>query len=574
MKENDNISENNSMTLSNTDENNKKNKRDANPTRNKHQKANKQYHQRRQRINHDKDSFQKTENQDNTETNTIYELETIEIQESEKQETVISEKRENKERRRPENKGGQQRRRSERRDGKTHAKTVNRDNSELTQDDAMVQADIQIQEEMIVQDDIQVAESQARTEDKQAEKRIRRENEYNTIDNHEIIGHKKIDMPEEEEFKITWPLHDSMAKQLTKDFHRGCRINAATYETGSNVLRHGQCKLDSFNWLKDYENETIKEGELSIAEVRFKNDRKDFFSYPSELRLSEGELVVVETAIGHDVGIVSLVGEIVERQRKRKKKEIPVTELKKILRRAKINDVEKFLDAIQQEERTLHKSREIASSLNLEMKLNDIEYQGDRTKAIFYYTADGRVDFRELIKKLAEEFHVRVEMRQIGFRQESAKLGGIGSCGRELCCSSWITDFQSVTTSVARVQQLSPNPQKLAGQCGKLKCCLNYEYDTYVEALKEFPDNHIVLKTKKGDGIYQKIDIFKGLMWYSYPFDKNNMMAIPAEKVKEIIEDNKKGIFPEQLEDFAFIKEQKNNDYGEDGQNVDLSKLE
>ena len=281
-----------------------------------------------------KDSFQKTENQDNTETNTIYKLETIEIQESEKQETVISEKRENKERRRPENKVGQQRRRSERRDGKTHAKTVNRDNSELTQDDAIVQADIQIQEEMIVQDDIQVAESQARTEDKQAEKRIRRENEYNTIDNHEIIGHKKIDMPEEEEFKITWPLHDSMAKQLTKDFHRGCRINAATYETGSNVLRHGQCKLDSFNWLKDYENETIKEGELSIAEVRFKNDRKDFFSYPSELRLSEGELVVVETAIGHDVGIVSLVGEIVERQRKRKKKEIPVTELKKILRRA------------------------------------------------------------------------------------------------------------------------------------------------------------------------------------------------------------------------------------------------
>ena len=165
-------------------------------------------------------------------------------------------------------------------------------------------------------------------------------------------------------------------------------------------------------------------------------------------------------------------------------------------------------------------------------------------------------------------------MRQSGFRHESAKLGGIGSCGRELCCASWITDFQSVTTNVARVQQLSPNPQKLAGQCGKLKCCLNYEYEAYVDALKAFPDNRIVLKTKKGDGIYQKIDIFKGLMWYSYPFDRNNMMAIPVEQVKAIIENNKKGVLPEQLEDFAFIKEQKNNDYGEDGKPADLSKLE
>ena len=208
------------------------------------------------------------------------------------------------------------------------------------------------------------------------------------------------------------------------------------------------------------------------------------------------------------------------------------------------------------------------------MKLNDIEYHGDKTKAIFYYTADGRVDFRELIKKLAEEFHIRVEMRQIGFRQESAKLGGIGSCGRELCCSSWITNFQSVTTNVARVQQLSPNPQKLAGQCGKLKCCLNYEYDTYVDALKAFPDSHIVLRTKKGDASYSKTDVFKGLMWYSYVFDRNNMMAIPAEKVKEIIDMNNKGKMPEQLEDYAFIKEQRNTEYGEEGQNVDLSKLE
>lgn len=383
---------------------------------------------------------------------------------------------------------------------------------------------------------------------------------------------KPIDI-NEEFLKIEWPLHDSMKKELTPDFHRGCRIKAGEYTVGSNVLRHSQCKLDSFNWLKDY-HETSYEGDILVAEVRFKNDRKDFYSYPSELELIEGELVAVETAIGHDIGIVTMVGALIEKQRQRKGSTCPVNELKKIYRRARISDVEKFIEATRQEERTLYRSREIALSLNLDMKLNDIEYQGDRTKAIFYYTADGRVDFRELIKKLAEEFHVRVEMRQIGFRQESAKLGGIGSCGRELCCSSWITNFQSVTTGVARIQQLSPNPQKLAGQCGKLKCCLNYEYDTYVDALKSFPDSHINLKTKKGEAFYQKSDVFKGLMWYSYVFDRSNMMAIPAEKVKEILAMNEKGKWPEQLEDFAFIKEQHNTEYGEEGQNVDLSKLE
>lgn len=375
----------------------------------------------------------------------------------------------------------------------------------------------------------------------------------------------------EEYLKIEWQLHDKM--KLSTDFHRGCRLKADEYSVGSNVLRHSQCKLDSFNWLKDY-HETAYEGELKVAEIRFKNDRKDFYSYPSELELIEGELVAVETAIGHDIGIVSMVGSLVEKQRKRKGSNAPVSELKKVYRRARVADVEKFLESTRQEERTLYRSREIALNLNLDMKLNDIEYQGDRTKAIFYYTADGRVDFRELIKKLAEEFHIRVEMRQIGFRQESAKLGGIGSCGRELCCSSWITNFQSVTTNVARIQQLSPNPQKLAGQCGKLKCCLNYEYDTYVDALKSFPDNHINLKTKKGEAFYQKSDIFKGLMWYSYVFDRGNMLAIPAEKVKEIIDMNNKGKFPEQLEDYAFSKEQRNTEYGEEGHNVDLSKLE
>lgn len=427
----------------------------------------------------------------------------------------------------------------------------------------------------IVSDETEVVDNEEYTED------------TNDVDTLLKVSSRKMDFHDEDqedrmvnkqeeevELKITWPLYSPMKKEMTPDFHRGCRLKAETYETGGKVLRHGQCKLDSFNWLKDFENETPKEGELLVAEVRFKNDRKDFYSYPSELNLIEGELVAVETAIGHDIGIVTMVGELVAKQRKRKKNNTPVDGLKKIYRRARANDIDKFIEATRQEERTLYRSREIASGLKLDMKLNDIEYQGDRTKAIFYYTADGRVDFRELIKKLAEEFHVRVEMRQIGFRQESAKLGGIGSCGRELCCASWITDFQSVTTGVARVQQLSPNPQKLAGQCGKLKCCLNYEYDTYVDALRAFPDNRIVLKTKKGDGLYQKIDIFKGLMWYSYPFDRNNMMAIPAAKVKEIIEMNKKGEFPEQLEDFAFIKEQHNADYGDGGENADLSKLE
>lgn len=375
----------------------------------------------------------------------------------------------------------------------------------------------------------------------------------------------------DETLEINWPVHDNL--KLSTDFHRGCCINAEEYSVGNRVLRHSQCKLASYNWLKDY-HDTAYEGVPLAAEIRFKNDRKDFYCYPPELELIEGEIVAVETAIGHDIGIVTMVGSLVERQRKRKGSTCPVNELKKVYRRARIGDIEKFLESTQLEERTLYRSREIALDLNLDMKLNDIEYQGDKTKAIFYYTAEGRVDFRELIKKLAEEFHIRVEMRQIGYRQESAKLGGIGSCGRELCCSSWITNFQSVTTNVARIQQLSPNPQKLAGQCGKLKCCLNYEYDTYVETLKSFPDSHINLKSKKGEAFYQKSDIFKGLMWYSYVFDKGNMMAIPAEKVKEIIKMNNKGVLPEQLEDYAFSKEQRNTEYGEEGQHVDLSKLE
>ena len=352
--------------------------------------------------------------------------------------------------------------------------------------------------------------------------------------------------------------------------NRGCRLSKE-YAPGQKVLSCGRCKLNQFDWLKDYENQEIKE-KVCLAEVRFKNDRKDYFTYPEDLDLEVGELVAVEAAIGHDIGIVTLLGDIVKHQLKRKKYRTPIDEMKRIYRRARVNDVEKWLSAIKLEDNTLARTRTIAENLGLEMKLNDVEYQGDKTKAIFYYTADGRVDFRELIKKLAEEFHIRIEMRQIGVRQESAKLGGLGSCGRELCCASWICDFQSVTTNVARVQQLSPNPQKLAGQCGKLKCCLNFEYEAYVEALKAFSDPNIVLHFESGDAIHQKNDVFQGIMWYSYTNDKNNIMAIPVDKVKEIIAANRKGQKPAKLEDFAVTMEahtNTNEGYGE----ADLKKM-
>jgi len=209
----------------------------------------------------------------------------------------------------------------------------------------------------------------------------------------------------------------------------------------------------------------------------------------------------------------------------------------------------------------MYKARKIASELDLQMKISDVEYQGDKTKAIFYYTADERVDFRELIKFLAEEFMVRIEMRQIGVRQESSRLGGIGACGRELCCSTWLTQFKSVSTNSARVQQLSLNPQKLAGQCSKLKCCLNYEYDTYVDAIKDFPDNEKVLKTKAGDAVHQKTDIFRGIMWYSYTSSMEKFIPVSIEKVREVIEKNKNNIIPEMLDELMLHEEEKKIDF-------------
>jgi cell fate regulator YaaT (PSP1 superfamily) len=338
---------------------------------------------------------------------------------------------------------------------------------------------------------------------------------------------------------------------------RGCCVVQNTDKFNLKVNQQKCCKLSSYNWLESYQD--VAESQTRIAEIRFKNGRKDFFSYPEDIILKDGELVAIEASPGHDIGIVSLTGDAVRLQMKRKHVDPERRELKRIFRHARPADIEKWLDALAAEDTTLKRTRVIAMDLSLDMKINDVEFQGDRTKAIFYYTASERVDFRELIKKLADAFRVRIEMRQIGVRQEAAKLGGIGSCGRELCCSSWMSNFHSVSTNSARIQHLSLNPQKLAGQCGKLKCCLNYELDAYVEAQKDFPDNRLRLKTKKGQAFHQKTDVHKRIMWYAYADDSNNMMAIPVDKVKEIISMNRNGKIPDELEKYAQHKEQKGN---------------
>lgn len=341
-------------------------------------------------------------------------------------------------------------------------------------------------------------------------------------------------------------------------FSRGCTKEPKLYQKNDDIFSHGCSKLDSYDWLKDVilpQNQAP----FDCVEVRFKNSRKEFFRITEGLQFLVGDIVAVESSPGHDVGVVTLTGEIVRMQMRRKKEDPKSENIKKVYRKARISDVEKWLTAVSRENNTLFKARRIASDLDLKMKINDIEYQGDNTKAIFYYTAEERVDFRELIKLLAEEFKVRIEMRQIGVRQEASRIGGTGSCGRELCCSTWLWNFKSVSTNTARTQQLSLNPQKLAGQCGKLKCCLNFENDNYIDTFKKFPNNEIILKTKKGEAVYQKTDIFKKVMWYSYVNDESNMLAIPIEKVQQIIEDNAKKIFPEKLEDFAYVKERKTN---------------
>lgn len=313
----------------------------------------------------------------------------------------------------------------------------------------------------------------------------------------------------------------------------------------ASTCNSGCYKLEVYDWLDDVNN---IEGYNEIIEVRFKNTRKAYFSNANELRLKKGDIVAVESSPGHDIGIVALTGQLVWVKMHNDGLNPKEQELKKIYRKAKPADVDKWKEAIAREHQTMIKSRQLSTELELNMKIGDVEYQGDGTKAIFYYIADERVDFRQLIKVLAEEFKIRVEMRQIGARQEAGRIGGIGSCGRELCCASWVTNFVSVTTNAARYQEVSLNPQKLAGQCGKLKCCLNYELDAYLDAQKDFPDTSIRLKTQRGHAYHQKTDVFKQVMWYMYEEDdKKSLTCMAVDTVKEVISQNRKNNFPEKL---------------------------
>jgi cell fate regulator YaaT (PSP1 superfamily) len=300
-------------------------------------------------------------------------------------------------------------------------------------------------------------------------------------------------------------------------------------------------KLDVHNWLHDIPG---NENETDLIEVRFKNTRKGFYKNVNKLRLSKGDIVAVEASPGHDIGVVSLTGHLVKEQIKQAGFTFSSEEeIKKIYRKAKGIDIEKWYQAIELEHITMIRSREIALKLNLNMKIGDVEFQGDKTKAIFYYIADDRVDFRELIKRYAEEFKVRIEMKQIGARQEAGRIGSIGTCGRELCCSTWLSNFISVSTNSARYQEVSLNPQKLAGQCGKLKCCLNYELKVYLDAQQDFPSTQIPLEVFDGTAFHQKTDIFRRLMWYSFSKEEAvNLTPVAVERVKEILELNKKGI--------------------------------
>jgi cell fate regulator YaaT (PSP1 superfamily) len=324
---------------------------------------------------------------------------------------------------------------------------------------------------------------------------------------------------------------------------KGCKNNGTCGTDSCN-------KLTVFDWLA---NMSLPSGQepFDCVEVRFKNGRKEFYRNTEKLTLSIGDIVATEASPGHDIGIVTLTGELVRIQMKKKGVSITSPEITKIYRKASQKDIDIWSNARDKEEPMKVRARELAISHKLEMKISDIEFQGDGSKATFYYTANDRVDFRLLIKDFAKAFSARIEMKQVGFRQEASRLGGIGSCGRELCCSTWLTDFRSVNTSAARYQQLSLNPQKLAGQCGKLKCCLNYELDTYMDALQDFPSFDTKLVTEKGEAICQKQDIFKGLMWFAYTNNFAQWHVLKIEQVREIIEENKLKNKVSSLEDYA-----------------------
>lgn len=340
---------------------------------------------------------------------------------------------------------------------------------------------------------------------------------------------------------------------------KGCKNNGLCSSGGCN-------KLNSFDWLIDMDLPIDEQ--FDVLEVRFKNGKKEFFRNSNKYPLYNGDAVIVDVPNGHHLGFVSLQGELVRLQMIKKKIEND-DQLRLVYRVATEKDIQKFEEVSNKEQPTLHRTREIIADQKLKMKLTDVEYQADGTKATFYYSADDRVDFRELIKKLASEFRIRVEMRQISLRQEASRLGGIGSCGRELCCSTWLTEFKSVTTTSARYQNLSLNPSKLSGQCGRLKCCLNYELDTYMDALKDIPEIKKPLLTSKGEAKLQKTDIFKKIMWFGYE-NENSWIPIPAERAKEVIKLNEEGKKPATLkEDDIEIK-----DEASEALNSDLERLD
>ena len=328
---------------------------------------------------------------------------------------------------------------------------------------------------------------------------------------------------------------------------RGCRRCPKSYVPVCALERQSCSKVTATNWLSGIRQPT--ERPFDCIEVRFKNNHKDFYRLPDGLEVTEGDVVAVEGQPGHDVGIVCLTGELCRLQMRKRHISPDSENIKKVFRRAKENDIERWENSLREEHRALLRTRQIVLNMGLDMKVNDVEFQGDHSKAIFYYIADERVDFRELIKVLAEEFHVRIEMKQIGVRQEAGKVGGLGTCGRELCCATWLTTFKSVTTSAAKTQQIMPNPQKLAGQCAKLKCCLNFEYEVYADALKKFPPANQAIRFQKGLALYKKTDVFRGIMWYAYE-GESDLIAVKAEDVKQIIEMNRQQQYPERLEDY------------------------
>ena len=337
-------------------------------------------------------------------------------------------------------------------------------------------------------------------------------------------------------------LNDNESKQF--DCSRGCTVERTDEGELKCEYRQGCCKLEVYDWLPGVKQEQYR----NYFEVRFKNTRKGIYVNASGQTIKTGDMVIVEAATGHDLGIVTLEGPVVSRQMLCKKIDPENAAFRKIYRKAKLFDIEKWQEAIAREHETMIRARQIAAELGLDMKIGDVEFQGDGTKAIFYYIADGRVDFRPLIKVFAEEFHIRIEMKQIGARQEAGLIGGLGVCGRELCCSNYISAFQSITTSAARIQDLSLNPQKLAGQCGKLKCCLNYETASYIDAQSRIPRVSNPLEFQDGLAYLMKTDILKEVMYFSYDQSSMaNLYALDASQVREIIRMNRNGVKPDSL---------------------------